>query len=137
MNNLLSATARAMRKRDFPIRSTPVDYIPLEQRRRIVEKMIGHVWNVAMDLGIEPGRPPTLIISKDESFPTPDVLESLSNLTFDILCAHHLIGTADIAEPALRQIIEPSVPYPPFAEMVDTAKNPPLPFTETEPKHSD
>jgi len=137
MNNLLSTTARAMRKHNFPVRSTPVNYIPMEQRRRIVEKMIGHVWNVAMELDIDPGRLPTLIIREGNNCNTPNVLEGLSHLTFDVLCAHHIIGTADIAEPALRQTIEPTTPYPPYAEMVDSAMNPPLPFTETPPKHTD
>jgi len=137
MNNLLSATARAMRKHDFPIRSTPVNYIPMEQRRRIVEKLIGHVWNVAMELDIDPGRLPTLIIREGNNFDTAAVLESLSNVTFDVLCAHHIIGTADVAEPALQHIIEPRVPYAPFTEMIETAMNPPLPFVETPPKHTD
>lgn len=137
MNNLLSATARAMRKRDFTIRFSPVDYIPMEERRRIIEKLLQHVRNLADELNVDMGRLPTLIIHEDTSFNPADVLESLSNLNFDIFCAHHLVGTADIAQPALQQVIEPTTPYPPFAEMVESVKHPPLPFPTTEPKHTD
>lgn len=133
MNNLLSSTARAMRKRDFSLRSTPVDYIPLEERRRVIEKLLRHVHLLAGQLGGDLGSLPTLIFHDDKSFDPALVLESLSNLTFDVLCAHHLVGTADIAEPALRQIIEPATPYPPFAEMVVSARTPELPFDETKP----
>lgn len=130
MNSLLPHVARAMRARNLLIRFSPVDYIPIEERRRIVEKSLVHIYRIAHGLGFDLGGVPTLVSRGDHSFDPARVLEDLANLHVDVLGAHHILGTADVAQDAVEGVLDQAESggrhVPDFSAMVDDAKNPDL-----------
>lgn len=125
-----------MRARNILTRYSPVDYIPIEERRRIVEKALVHVYRIAHAFGFDLGAVPTLISRSDTTFDPARVLEDLANLHVDVLGAHHILGTADIAKDAVEGVLDQAVSngkhQPDFTAMIADARN--VDLTGLEPK---
>ena len=105
MKSLLTLTARVCEHDHSVVRFTPVDYIPIEQRRKLVEALVVDLWSVADNLGVDLGRPPTLMVHEC-NFDPADVLKALSELNVSLLRAHHTLGTAKIARDGVEEIID-------------------------------
>lgn len=123
MNSTLPLVARALRDKNITTRFTPVDYIPIEERRRIVERMLVHVWRIANHLGFTLGGVPTIISGEDKPFLPRDVLEDCAHLNLDVLCAYHVLGTADVARDAVEGLLDKKHPVN-FQSLIDDATNP-------------
>lgn len=105
MKTLLTLTARVLEHEHATLRFAPVDYIPIEQRRKLVESLVVDLWSIADNLGVDLGRPPTLMVHEC-SFDPADVLKALSELQVSLLKAHHTLGTSHIARDGVEEIID-------------------------------
>lgn len=126
MNSQLNLTARAMRAKDCTIRHKPVDYIPLEERRAIIEGLSVQLWRLASSLKLDLGRLPMILVREDGSFDAADVVENTARLHVGITSVYHHLGTSDIASSAFDEMIDVHTDpkhQPNFRAIVDGARH--------------